>query len=70
MSEPTVESKPRVLMVDDSKVIRMAANKILGKDFDVVVAADGEEGWQQLLDDHSIHVVFTDLMMPVLDGLG
>lgn len=70
MSEQAADSKPRVLMVDDSKVIRMAANKILGKDYDVVVAADGEEGWKKLLDDHSIHVVFTDLMMPVLDGLG
>lgn len=70
MSEQATDSKPRVLMVDDSKVIRMAANKILGKDFDVVVAGDGEEGWKMLLADHSIHVVFTDLMMPVLDGLG
>ncbi|MGB4344142.1 MAG: response regulator [Moraxellaceae bacterium] len=70
MSEQATDSKPRVLMVDDSKVIRMAANKILGKDFDVVVATDGEDGWKMLLADHSIHVVFTDLMMPVLDGLG
>ncbi len=70
MSEQAADSKPRVLMVDDSKVIRMAANKILGKDYDVVVAADGEEGWKKLSEDHSIHVVFTDLMMPVLDGLG
>lgn len=70
MSEQATDSKPRVLMVDDSKVVRMAANKILGKDYDVVVAADGEEGWNMLLKDSSIHVVFTDLMMPVLDGLG
>ncbi len=70
MSEQTADSKPRVLMVDDSKVIRMAANKILGKDFEVIVATDGEDGWKQLQADHSIHVVFTDLLMPVLDGLG
>lgn len=70
MSEQAADSKPRVLMVDDSKVIRMASHKILGKDYDVVVAADGEEGWKTLQADHSIHVVFTDLMMPVLDGLG
>jgi two-component system cell cycle response regulator len=70
MSEQPTDSKPRVLMVDDSKVIRMAANKILGKDYDVVVTEDGEEGWKMLLNDSSIHVVFTDLMMPVLDGLG
>lgn len=70
MSKPAADSKPRVLLVDDSKVIRMAANKILGKDYDVIVAADGEEGWRKLQADNSIHVVFTDLLMPVLDGLG
>lgn len=70
MSEQTADSKPRVLMVDDSKVIRMAANKILGKDFDVIVAIDGDDGWKKLIADNSIHVVFTDLLMPVLDGLG
>lgn len=70
MSEPASTSKPRVLMVDDSNVIRRAAEKILREDFDVVVASDGEDAWTKLLDDHSIHVVFTDLMMPHLDGLG
>lgn len=70
MSEQPVDSKPRVLMVDDSKVIRLAAQKILGKDFDVIVAMDGEDAWGMLLADNSIHVVFTDLMMPTLDGLG
>jgi two-component system, cell cycle response regulator len=70
MSEQTADSKPRVLLVDDSKVIRMAANKILGKDFDVIVAIDGDDGWKTLKADNSIHVVFTDLLMPVLDGLG
>jgi len=70
MSEQAVDSKPRILMVDDSKVIRMAAIKILSKDFDVVVAIDGEDAWEVLLADNSIHVVFTDLMMPTLDGLG
>lgn len=70
MSEQAADSKPRVLMVDDSKVIRMAANKILGKDYEVIVATDGEDGWKKLQEDSSIHVVFTDLMMPVLDGLG
>lgn len=70
MSEQTVDGKPRVLMVDDSKVIRMAAKKILGNDFDVIVAVDGEDAWGMLLADNSIRVVFTDLMMPTLDGLG
>jgi diguanylate cyclase (GGDEF)-like protein len=59
---------PRILVVDDSKVIRNAAQKMLGREFDVVTAEDGEEGWEFLEIDSSIRVVFTDLTMPVLDG--
>lgn len=66
-----VESaKPRLLMVDDSRVMRTAAKKMLGGDFDVVLAEDGVEGWQKICDDQSIQVVFSDLSMPNLDGYG
>lgn len=61
-------SKPRILVVDDSKVIRNAAQKMLGSEFDVVTAQDGDEAWEYLEIDHSIRVVFTDLTMPGLDG--
>jgi diguanylate cyclase (GGDEF)-like protein len=59
---------PRILVVDDSKVIRNAAQKMLGREFDVVTAEDGKEAWDFLEIDHSIRVVFTDLTMPGLDG--
>mgnify|MGYP000144429834 CR=1 FL=1 len=58
----------RILVIDDSAVIRRAASKMLNAEFDVVVANDGEEGWQLIQEDHSISVVFTDINMPVLDG--
>ena len=61
-------SKPRLLVVDDSKVMRLSAIKILRSDFDVVVAQDGEDGWTKLESDQSIQAVFTDLSMPKLDG--
>ena len=60
--------KPRVLVVDDSKLLRKAANKILEREFDVKTAEDGEDGWEQIAVDDTIQVVFCDLMMPVLDG--
>ncbi len=63
-------SKPRLLMVDDSRVMRKAASKMLGERFDVVTAEDGQEGWQQIQNDQNIQVVFTDLSMPELDGYG
>ncbi len=58
----------RVLLIDDSKVMRKSALKMLGGEFDVVVAEDGEQGWQMIQDDNRIHVVFTDLNMPKMNG--
>ncbi len=63
-------SRPRILVVDDSKVMRRALSKILGQDYDVVEAEHGEDGWTILLNDDQIQVVFTDLSMPYLDGYG
>ncbi|OUS25181.1 hypothetical protein A9Q99_21505 [Gammaproteobacteria bacterium 45_16_T64] len=68
MTEPADEAKPRLLLIDDSKVMRKSAVKMLGADFDVVVAEDGREGWKQICNDDSIQVVFTDLNMPNLNG--
>jgi two-component system cell cycle response regulator len=62
--------KPRLIMVDDSRVMRKAASKMLGEKFDVVVAEDGQEGWNKIRHDEQIQVVFTDLSMPELDGYG
>ena len=47
----------RVIVVDDSKVIRNAARKMLGAEFDVVAAEDGEDGWAQIQRDATIQVV-------------
>jgi diguanylate cyclase (GGDEF)-like protein len=61
-------AKARILVVDDSKLMRKAAHKMLGDEFDVVTADDGDHAWQQLADDPGIEVVFTDLNMPNADG--
>ena len=66
MSDKTVQSQ--VLIVDDSRVIRRAALKILQKDFDVIEAEDGQDAWDQLQQNKNISVVFTDLGMPNMDG--
>lgn len=62
--------RPRILAVDDSRVIRHAMKKILSKDYDVVEADNGEAAWQVLEEDRSIGVVFSDISMPFLDGFG
>ena len=62
------KNQSRVLIVDDSRVIRRAAVKILEKEFDVVEAEDGEDAWDELQNNRDISVVFTDLGMPNMDG--
>ena len=64
----TARSAGRVLVVDDSAVIRQAISKMLKVDFDVVVANDGEAGWDALTTGSDIGVLITDIEMPRLDG--
>lgn len=66
MSEENTPTQ--VLIVDDSKVIRRAATKILEKEFDVVEAEDGQYAWDEIQKNKNISVVFTDLGMPNMDG--
>lgn len=68
MSEPSVD-KPEVLVVDDSKVIRLAAKKMLGNEYVIHLAEDGLVGWEMLQQNSAISVVFTDLSMPNLNGM-
>jgi two-component system cell cycle response regulator len=70
MNTNTPQGKVRVLLVDDSKVMRKSAVKMLSDEFDVVTAEDGLDGWRQLEGDNTIQIVFTDLSMPKLDGYG
>ena len=65
-AEPS--TKTRILVVDDSRLMQKAAIKMLGTEFDVVVAEDGLDAWEQLEGDLTIQVVFTDLSMPRCDG--
>jgi two-component system, cell cycle response regulator len=58
----------RVLFVDDSRLMRYAGSRFLHDHCDVVLAEDGRQAWERLNSDHRISLVFTDLMMPVMDG--
>ncbi len=60
--------KQRVLLVDDSKIVRTTLARLIRKSFDVREEANGETGWQAITTDPSIVVVFSDIQMPVLDG--
>jgi len=62
--------KPRVLIADDSRIVRATLIKHIQGMFDFREALNGEEAWETLLIDPNIRVVITDLSMPRLDGYG
>ena len=68
--QPQPGARPKILVVDDSKLIHVAIEKVLAAEFDLVKATDGEEGWQALRFDDQIQLVITDQGMPRLDGFG
>ena len=68
MTNPT--SLPRVLIIDDSRMVRAMIIKRIRDYYDFREEVDGEAGWQALVLDHSIQLVISDLSMPVLDGYG
>ncbi|WP_086929835.1 GGDEF domain-containing response regulator [Agarilytica rhodophyticola] len=61
-------NKIKVLVIDDSRVVRVAATRMFDEDFDVVLGVDGADGLAILERDPDIDVVFTDLAMPEMDG--
>lgn len=67
-STQNTEVKPRILVADDSKIVRVTARRMLAEKFDLVFAEDGEQAWKKLCEDKTIQVLFTDLGMPNLTG--
>ncbi|MCP4502541.1 MAG: diguanylate cyclase [Deltaproteobacteria bacterium] len=63
--------KPVVLVADDDESIRVLLRAALGKEFEVVVCASGDEAWARILDEDAIPVqgIVADFMMPGLTGL-
>jgi two-component system cell cycle response regulator len=62
--------KQRLLIVDDSKVIRVTARKILRDHFEIIEAVDGENAWEVVSGNPPVSLVVSDLTMPKLDGFG
>lgn len=60
--------RPRVLVADDSRIVRATIVSHTRDRFDVREAIDGEAAWQAILLDASIRVVISDLTMPKVNG--
>lgn len=63
------DSKNEVLVVDDSATILATAKKMLREEFVVHTAKDGAEAWDIVNANEKIRVVFSDLQMPVMNGM-
>ncbi len=61
-------ARPRVLIVNDSRMVRASIIKQIREAYEVREEGDGEAGWETLLLDPTIQVVISDLSMPKLDG--
>ncbi len=70
MNDTAVSALPRVLIVDDSRMVRASIVKLIKGKFDVREEGDGEAGWQTLMLDPGVQVLISDLSMPKLDGYG
>ena len=71
----TENDKSTIMIIDDDKMTCNLIKKIFDKDYDVVIANNGEEAINLLKDDdgnsilrNNISCIFLDLVMPVLDG--
>ncbi len=60
--------KARVLIADDSRIVRASITQHIRDRFEIREVTDGEAAWQAILLDASIRVVITDLTMPKVDG--
>ena len=57
----------KILLVDDEERLRRLVRMTLGDDFNVIEAADGEDG-VSLAEKEKPDLIFLDVMMPGIDG--
>jgi diguanylate cyclase (GGDEF)-like protein len=58
-----------ILIVDDSATVLAVASKMLEDKYVVVTASNGLEAWEILQKNKSITLVFSDMQMPMMNGL-
>lgn len=59
----------QILIVDDSPTVIAIARKMLDDRYDVVSAENGLVAWDILQNNQSITLVFSDMQMPMMNGL-
>jgi CheY-like chemotaxis protein len=70
ISPQTIHLFMKVLVVDDDAVNRLILKKVFEKENDTVLTANnGLEAMDILTKESDFHVVITDIMMPLMDGI-
>ena len=59
--------KARILVIDDDPIVQRSCARILGENYDVQAAQNGQEGLAALAAE-SFHLVLLDLKLPDIDG--
>jgi len=68
VKSPGAPHKARILIADDSRIVRASLTQHIRDRFEIREVTDGESAWQAILLDATIRVVITDLTMPKVDG--
>lgn len=58
----------RILIADESRMVRATLIKLIRKHYEFREEVDGESAWQALVLDHSIRLVICAASLPMLDG--
>ena len=69
MKDEKDPGKPRILIVDDSNVIRSSVKRLLKPlNSDIVEAYNGQEGLKQALE-NNFDIIISDVYMPGMNGI-
>jgi PAS domain S-box-containing protein len=61
--------KARLLVVDDEPMVTWSVRRVLGRDFDVVVASSGSEALRAIQNSGGFEAIVCDLLMPGMTGM-
>lgn len=67
-SKVTLTIMNKVLYIDDASSMRKLVRMVIGNEFDLTLADDGQQGLEAL-SRHQFDVIISDINMPVMTGL-
>ena len=66
-TDPSIVNQTSIMIIDDNEDIRTLVRSILGTDYHIIEAGDGQEAWQ-IIQSQTPDIIISDVMMPHLDG--